>query len=105
VLRGSDTIARIGGDEFAILLPGSDLKYSRQVASRLQNEMQIPCIIERNNLYLRLSIGIALFPEHGEDADPLIRRADVAMYTAKRTQSGYTIYRSDKGGDIQEETA
>jgi diguanylate cyclase (GGDEF)-like protein len=105
VLRGSDTIARIGGDEFAILLPGSDLKYSKQVASRLQNVMQVPCIIENNSLYLRISIGIALFPEHGEKADPIMRRADVAMYTAKRTQSVYTVYLSDKDGDTQEEQA
>jgi diguanylate cyclase (GGDEF)-like protein len=101
VLRESDTIARIGGDEFAILLPGSDIKYSRQVASRLQNVMKTPCTIESNSLYLRISVGISLYPEHGEDADPLMRRADVAMYSAKRTQSGFTIYLTERVEDTR----
>jgi diguanylate cyclase (GGDEF)-like protein len=93
-LRESDTIARIGGDEFAVLLPGADINYSKQVASRLQDSLMEPCVIEKHNLFIRLSIGIALFPYHGKEADPLMRRADAAMYSAKRKQSSYSLYLS-----------
>ncbi|UCF87767.1 MAG: GGDEF domain-containing protein [Nitrospiraceae bacterium] len=93
-LRESDTVARIGGYEFAVLLPGANINYSKQVALRLQNSMMEPCVIEKHNLFIRLSIGIALFPYHGKEADPLMRRADAAMYTAKRNQLTYSIYLS-----------
>jgi diguanylate cyclase (GGDEF)-like protein len=93
-LRESDTVARIGGDEFAVLLPGADINYSKHVASRLQDSMLEPCVIEKHNLFIRISIGIALFPFHGKEADPLMRRADAAMYTAKKNQSSYSIYLS-----------
>lgn len=93
-LRESDTVARIGGDEFAVLLPGAEVSYSKHVASRLQNSMLEPCVIEKHNLFIRISIGIALFPYHGKEADPLMRRADAAMYSAKRNQSSYSLYSS-----------
>jgi diguanylate cyclase (GGDEF)-like protein len=99
VLRESDTVARIGGDEFAILLPGAGLNYSKQVASRLQNAMQEPCVIDNTKLFVRISIGIALYPEHGREADPLMRRADVAMYTAKKNQTAFSVYLAGKEGD------
>lgn len=91
-LRQSDTISRFGGDEFAVLLPVSDLKDAEQVTSRMLDETKQPIIVDGNNLYVRISIGIALYPVHGEDADSLVKHADMAMYTAKSAQSGASVY-------------
>jgi diguanylate cyclase (GGDEF)-like protein len=91
-LRQSDTIARFGGDEFMILLPLSDFKEAEQVAFRLLDAMKQPVIVDCNSLYVGISIGIALYPLHGEDADTLVKHADVAMYAAKQACSGFSIY-------------
>lgn len=93
VLRKSDTIARFGGDEFAILLPVSDMEHAKYVSSRLLDVLKEPFTIKNNSLYINVSIGIALYPFHGED---LIQRADVAMYIAKQNQSGFSIYTPDQ---------
>ncbi|MBI5050465.1 MAG: GGDEF domain-containing protein [Nitrospirae bacterium] len=92
VLRQADTIARIGGDEFAILLPVSDMENTKEVVYRLLNAVKQPIIVDGNGLYIRTSIGITLYPVHGEDADTLVKRADKAMYAAKENQSGFSIY-------------
>jgi len=92
VLRQSDTIARFGGDEFAILLAVSDLKDSEQITSRLLNAIKQPLVVDGHSLYVGVSIGIALYPIHGEDADTLIKHADMAMYAAKEARSGFSVY-------------
>jgi diguanylate cyclase (GGDEF)-like protein/PAS domain S-box-containing protein len=92
-LRGSDTIARLGGDEFAILLPfiesGED---AVKAALKLVSTMEKPIILEDHNFHVGISVGIALFPDHGKDGSTLMRHADVAMYVAKRSTSGYALY-------------
>jgi diguanylate cyclase (GGDEF)-like protein len=95
-LRQSDTIARFGGDEFAVLLPVSDLKDAEQVTSRLLNTMKQPIIADGNSLYVGISIGIALYPLHGEDADDLVKHADMAMYAAKAAHSGSSVYNPEQ---------
>lgn len=93
VLRlGGDTMARLGGDEFAVILPETDARGAARVADKLLTVLGQPCIVEGQSLAVGGSIGIALFPEHGQDATVLMRRADVAMYQAKRTQAGYAVY-------------
>jgi diguanylate cyclase (GGDEF)-like protein/PAS domain S-box-containing protein len=88
-----DTVARLGGDEFAVLLPviasPDDVAV---VANKILKALEEPFIVEGLSLELGASIGIALFPDHGEDAETLIRRADVAMYVAKQSGTGYAIY-------------
>lgn len=95
-LRESDTIARLGGDEFAVLLTTSDREHAIQVAEKLLKSLDRPFIIEGQSLHVGASIGIAMFPEHGEDEVTLMRLADVAMYVAKRTTRGYALYDPSK---------
>jgi len=91
VLRQSDTLARIGGDEFAILLPLSDIEDAKRIASRILKTTEQPIVVENNNIYVKTSIGITLYPLHAASADELIKSADKAMYIAKETQSGFLV--------------
>jgi diguanylate cyclase (GGDEF)-like protein/PAS domain S-box-containing protein len=84
-LRAGDTVARLGGDEFAALLPGADEDGARAVAHTIIEALDAPFVVEGQGLRVGGSLGIALAPAHGTDADGLLRRADVAMYAAKRT--------------------
>jgi diguanylate cyclase (GGDEF)-like protein/PAS domain S-box-containing protein len=88
-----DMVARLGGDEFVILLPRlantGDIKL---VIQKIQGALEVPFVIENMPIHIEASIGIALYPDHGTSADVLLQRADVAMYAAKGSGSGYTIY-------------
>ena len=92
ILREMDTVARLGGDEFAILLPNTDVQGALLVVNRALAELQQPFILGGMALDIGASIGIAIFPQHGNDMDTLMRHADVAMYLAKETGSGYAFY-------------
>jgi len=99
VLRDTDTLARLGGDEFAVLLPNSP--NGRVSADLLARDIlacfQKPFRHDNHELYLAAGIGIAVYPEHGEDVDTLMSRADVAMYGAKHKDLPYVFY--DAGSD------
>jgi diguanylate cyclase (GGDEF)-like protein len=98
VLRKSDTLARFGGDEFAVLLPPPvDLESTAAMAERLIDSMQPPYLIDGMSLDIGVSIGVALHPEHGADLDSLVHNADVAMYEAKAEQIGYSIFNAEQG--------
>ncbi|HJX18491.1 MAG TPA: EAL domain-containing protein [Acidiferrobacterales bacterium] len=94
VLRDTDTLARLGGDEFAILLP--DIKDGRSTAEKVaQNILACfsrPFLHAGQELYLGAGIGIVVFPEHGEEMDTLMSRADVAMYGAKHRDIAHVFY-------------
>jgi diguanylate cyclase (GGDEF)-like protein len=90
--RATDTVARLGGDEFAVLLPTEGLEGARRVARKIIEVLHEPITIEGHLVDVGASTGIAVFPEHGADADTLMRRADVAMYSAKRAGSGFEVY-------------
>jgi diguanylate cyclase (GGDEF)-like protein len=96
VLRSSDTIARLGGDEFAMLLPTATFEDARHISVRLLDLLEQPFTLGGLQLEIDASIGMALSPDHGTDADTLLRRADVAMYVAKRGNSGYALYTADQ---------
>jgi len=96
-LRGAlfapDIVARLGGDEFGILLPRlaatSDV---RDVIRKLQDSLVPPLMIDGIPIVLEASIGVATAPEHADDADMLLQRADIAMYRAKQMASDYAVY-------------
>ncbi len=83
-MREADTLARTGGDEFTAVLVGvEDSREAELVGERLVAAMEKPFPIEDRELFMGVSVGIALFPEDGEDAATLQKNADVAMYIAK----------------------
>lgn len=93
VTRESDTLARLGGDEFAILFPKIAAEDDiHVVAKKIQNSLLSPFVIEGLNLDVQASLGAVLFPQHGEDVDTLLQRADVAMYVAKNENRGFAVY-------------
>src|ERR671917_277835 len=89
-IRSVDTAARIGGDEFCILLPEQDLKSAAKLAARLATavEEEVPA---RGAPPVTISIGVASSPEHGDDAEALIDSADRAMYRAKAAGEGIAL--------------
>jgi diguanylate cyclase (GGDEF)-like protein len=90
--READTVARLGGDEFAILLgDAADLPAAAAVVWKLQHVFASGFELDQQVVHISASIGIATFPEHGDTPDELLRRADVAMYEAKRSGSGHAI--------------
>jgi diguanylate cyclase (GGDEF)-like protein len=95
-LRKSDTIARLGGDEFAIVLPGAGLPEATLIAGGLQRVVRKPFDLDGRVVSVGASIGIASAPEHGIDADTLLRCADVAMYIAKRSGQGVSVYAAEQ---------
>ncbi len=94
--RGAEA-ARLGGDEFAVLLPTADSTTSAQrVARHLVAELSSPLDLDGLTLVLEASAGVAVFPDHALDAEGLLRRADVAMYQAKRDRTGVEVYESKR---------
>jgi diguanylate cyclase (GGDEF)-like protein len=94
VLRDEDLMARLGGDEFGIVLPNlPDPEIAIRVAQRLLEELEKPLSVEGLLLDVSASLGIALYPDHSDEVETLLRRADVAMYAAKEAGSGvYELY-------------
>jgi len=91
--RPGDTVARLGGDEFALLVP--DVPHPDMImalAERITTALQEPVLVEGLPLEVEASVGISLYPDHGEDVETLLQRADVAMYVAKETKAHYAIY-------------
>ena len=96
VLRDEDTITRLGGDEFAVLLPavGMPPQTVQQVAQKLLAALATPVLYQDRELHLTASIGISLYPDHGDEAAILVARADVAMYASKARRVGPVFYDS-----------
>ncbi|MBT9613899.1 MAG: EAL domain-containing protein [Burkholderiales bacterium] len=95
VIPKPGSVARLGGDEFAILLPRiSEVKEVGSIVSKIHKALQAPFMLDTIKFDIQASVGAALFPEHGNDADTLLQRADVAMYVAKKDHSGFVVYSS-----------
>ena len=88
---GDTVLARIGGDEFAVLVHGAQAD-AEEIAERLLAELEEPLEVDSVALHIRASIGIACFPHHGRTAPELMRHADVAMYCAKDSDAGFATY-------------
>lgn len=91
-LRTSDTVARLGGDEFAIITPDVDISQASTFMQKVISQINMPITIDGQNLFVGVSIGITFFPDNGDDADTLMRQADIAMYDAKRNKKGYSFF-------------
>ncbi|WP_372985800.1 EAL domain-containing protein [Marinobacter sp.] len=93
-LRKGDTLSRFGGDEFTLLLPAiHDNDDARQIARKLIRALQAPFQLGEHEVFVGVSIGIAIYPEAGENLDQLIQSADIAMYHVKgRGKDGYRFY-------------
>jgi diguanylate cyclase (GGDEF)-like protein/PAS domain S-box-containing protein len=89
---GADQVSRLRGDEFALLLPGGDATLGRQVAARLLKALAQPMMVHRLPVEVGASIGIAVAPDHGDEAETLLRRVDLAMQAAKRAGESPVVY-------------
>jgi diguanylate cyclase (GGDEF)-like protein len=92
-LRAGDTVARLGADEFGVLL--SDLNGTEgatDVVDRVRQALEQPFLIDDVPVAIEATVGIALFPNHGENIDDLLQRADLALHTAKATKAGWQLY-------------
>lgn len=92
-LRESDTAARIGGDEFTVLLPGADDAGAEEVARKLRQRMAEPFRVAGEEVSVGISVGVVRYPRDGESSDLLLKHADAAMYAAKRNGDiGYLFF-------------
>ena len=95
-IREGDTVARLGGDEFVLLI-GGDASVAGHVADRVLDAMREPARHHDQLIDINLSIGIALYPAHGQDDVTLLRHADAAMYRAKRSRAGKQFFDGEAG--------
>ena len=96
-LRDSDTVARIGGDEFVVLLPGvGNEQTAVMLAEKIRKALILPIEVDGSNITTSASIGVALYPEHGLNDTDLMNNADVAMYEAKASgRNAIKVYGKD----------
>ena len=95
-IREDDTIGRLGGDEFAVVLPETTLEKTQLVAAKLLSVFSPEFVLDSYKLSISASLGIAMYPEHGEDQATLLKRADVAMYMAKNSEKSIALYDPEK---------
>jgi diguanylate cyclase (GGDEF)-like protein/PAS domain S-box-containing protein len=102
--REQDTIARLGGDEFLILLTNvKDVSDAAVAAERIRGLFNAGFVIQEHSLHVGCSLGISIFPEHGADAETLIKNADAAMYRAKEGgRNSFRLFASDMNVQVVE---
>jgi len=106
LLRQADTLARLGGDEFCVLLPSvPDLDIAMDVAQRITLALEEPLEVDGMTLVVEASCGVAVAPDHGDTADLLLQRADIAMYAAKRSHQSVAPYANALDGNTPDRLA
>ena len=95
-MRESDTVARLGGDEFIVALPDMDnFNHASLVAQKIIDVLARPFTLENQEVFITTSIGISFYPSSGNNAEMLVKAADIAMYHAKEQgRNNYQFYRS-----------
>ena len=95
-MRESDTVARLGGDEFIVVLPDMDnINHASLVAQKIIDVLTQPFTLENQEVFITASIGISFYPSSGDNAETLVKAADIAMYHAKEQgRNNYQFYRS-----------
>ena len=107
IVREADTVARVGGDEFTILLPEvSRVQDAVDVANRVLEGLKEPLTIEGRDLHTTISMGVAIYPRDAEEAETLLRNAAVAMYrTKERGGDNYQLYTAAMNGAVADPLA
>ncbi|MDF1584697.1 MAG: EAL domain-containing protein [Methyloprofundus sp.] len=95
-LRDSDLAARVGGDEFTLILPDTDADAAEIVAKKVLQHLLQPYILNEQQFILGSSIGIAIYPADGKNVKTLLQQADNAMYCAKKAKQGYAFCSSEQ---------
>ncbi len=92
--RGCDVAARLGGDEFAIILPNiCRMDQLEQIAGRIVKSLTQPFRVDGNEIHIGVTVGIAIYPDHGASVDEILQHADIALYERKRLGRGsYTVF-------------
>lgn len=90
--RGRDLVARLGGDEFAVLVAVDSVADAERLAHRARAVFVDPFALDDLTVHVATSIGVAMLPDHADDARALMRKADIAMYTAKHHRLGVSVY-------------
>ncbi len=101
MIRRTDTIARMGGDEFMLLLPTANAACAETIVNKLHHDLCCRINLDESVVDVASSMGIASYPEHDTDIKQLLLKADIAMYAAKRANTGYRVYTPE----IEAETA
>ena len=99
--RGGE-LARMGGDEFGVLLRGADAAAACRVAHQINGSLREVFVLDGMPMHIDASIGIALSPRHGATSSVLLQRADLAMYTAKRGKLGYCVFDGAQVGNARD---
>ncbi|WP_052507448.1 putative bifunctional diguanylate cyclase/phosphodiesterase [Desulfonatronovibrio magnus] len=93
IVKNQESIGRLGGDEFAIILTGPKCRDEALLTARnIIKSMRTPFNVSNESLVLDVSMGIAMYPDHGTNLSQILSKADVAMYASKRRKTGYTLY-------------
>jgi GGDEF domain-containing protein len=100
-----DMVARLGGDEFAAILPDAkNREQAETVAKKINDAMRQEFTVEAHRFNIGISIGIVVFPDDGDDMHTLMRKADVAMYYAKKNRLGFAYYDESQTKEVLEES-
>lgn len=91
-LDGTHLVARLGGDEFMVMLRGLSCEAANVQAQALWTALKQPLDLPSTRVGVEGSFGMACYPQHGADADTLLRRADIALYDAKAAHGGVAVY-------------
>ena len=91
-VRESDTVARLGGDAFALVLPDMNREHVVRVVEDIRKLLEQPVAVENTALEIEAAIGMALYPDHGDTPDILLQHADIALRVAKNEATGFNVY-------------